>query len=145
MAKLLKARTAQYPLTASFTFNYSDTMVNAAGSEVSFNVTGSPVFKAIPLPPGAIVVGGEMVVETAYNTTGAATVAIGDATTANRYLAATSVKAAGRTALVPTGFRSTGEDLQLTLALADTAGTQGKVTINVTYIQDGRANEVHAN
>jgi hypothetical protein len=145
MSKLLKARTAQYPLTASFTFSYGDTMVNTAGAEVAFNVTGSPIFKIVPLPPGAVVVGGEVVVETAYNTTGTATVSVGDATSATRYANAVNAKSAARTALTLTGFRSTGEDVQLTLALADTAATQGKVTVNLTYIQDGRANEVHAN
>ena len=42
MAKIQGAREAQYPLTASFTFNFDDTMVDSTGVEKSFNVTGFP-------------------------------------------------------------------------------------------------------
>lgn len=141
MAKIQGAREAQYPLTASFTFNFDDTMVDSTGVEKSFNVTGSPVFLAIPLRSGAIVVGGDVIVETAYNTTSTATVSLGDSGSATRYASAVNIKTAAITALTRPALRSTGDTLRLTLALADTAATQGKVTVTVTYLVEGRSNE----
>ena len=101
----------------------------------------SPVFLAIPLRSGAIVVGGDVIVETAYNTTSTATVSLGDSGSATRYASAVNIKTAAITALTRPALRSTGDTLRLTLALADTAATQGKVTVTVTYLVEGRSNE----
>lgn len=145
MAKIRASRTAQYPLVATFTFNFSDTADDLTGVEKSFNVTGSPKFRVISLPPNAIVVGGNVAVETAYNTTSTATVSLGDADSANRYASAVNIKTAAITALTLPAFRTSGNDLELTVALADAAATQGKVTVHVMYLIADRANEVQAN
>ena len=93
MSALRQARGAQYPLTAEFTFDVStavaDTMptvvgnviggaapaYNAAG--VSIGAVGTNIFEVIGLPPNAVVVGGELVAETAVAGPTVSTVAVG--------------------------------------------------------------------
>lgn len=143
MAKLIKARTAQYPLVAEFTFNAVDTIANTSGVETSFNAT-TLVADVVPLPVGATVIGGEVVVETIYSTTGTATLKVGDSVDDDEYTAsAIDLKTAGRTALTLTGATYTGSDnLRLTLALADEAvGNVGQATVRLMYVLDGRASE----
>jgi hypothetical protein len=110
---------------------------------VEFNFADIPTvatWPAIDLPPGAIIVGGDLVVTTAWNNSGTATLAIGDATTGNRYLTATSLKSAGRTALVPTGFRTTTAQPSVTAvtALSSLDSTAGVARLRVAYIVDKR-------
>lgn len=145
MATLLKARTAQTVLSAEFTFNFDDTMVNTSGASDNFKTVASHVFDVMPLPYGAVVVGGDVVTETAVTGSTAYNVSVGDATSATRYLGATDRVAAGRTALVPTGFVSTGEDVRVTVAPTVATATAGKVTVRVEYIMKNRANEVTGN
>ena len=142
MAKLIASRTAQWPLVAEFTFNFDDTMVNTSGATVDFGKTNTAatVVEAIPLPPGAVVIGGSVDTLTAFD---AATfnVSIGDSGSATRYLGATDCKAVGTNALVPTGYRGTGENLRVSFTAAD-ACTTGKMTVRVMYAIEGRSNEV---
>lgn len=142
MAKLIASRTAQWPLVAEFTFNFDDTMANTAGATVDFGKTNTAatVVEAIPLPPGAVVVGGSVDTQTAFD---AATfnVSVGDSGSATRYLGATDRKAVGTSALVPTGYRGTGENIRISFTAAD-ACTAGKMTVRVMYVVDGRSNEV---
>lgn len=145
MATLKKNRSAQYPLVQDFTWTFGDAMLNTAGALVNMKAAGSATFEPIGLPPGAIVTGGELVVNTVSNDTGAATVSVGDSASAARYLAATSVKAAGRTALVPTGYNGLGEDLRITVANANGDATTGSYTLRVQYVIAGRSQEVQTN
>jgi hypothetical protein len=144
MALLTTARTAQAPLVAEFTFNFDDTMVPAAGgAAVDFGATNTSATTvvAIPLPPNSTVIGGSVDRNEAFDAA-TYTVTVGDATTADRYLAATDVKAVGTTALVPTGYRNVaGENLQLTFTAAD-ACTTGNATVRVEYVVANRATEV---
>lgn len=146
MPQLRKNSARQYPLVAEFTFSLTDTMVATDGAVRAFGAGGaSAVFDAINLPTNAVLIGGEVVVETASNDSGTATVAVGDSVNATRYLGATSIKAAGRTALVPTGYRGNGEDLRLTFANAGGNATAGTVTVRALYTITGRAHEVQTN
>lgn len=142
MALLKAQRGAQVPLVATFEWNLADTMLNTDGTTTnSFNVAAK-VVEVVTLPPNSVITGGELIVETAYDTTGTATVSVGDSSSAARYLGATSVKSAARTALVPTGFKNAGGlGIRLTFALADTAATVGKARVNVQYVIMDRANE----
>lgn len=145
MAKLKAARTAQYPLMAEFTFNFDDTAVDTvAGTEKTFGSTfgQSLVFEAIPLPPNANVIGGEIIVETAYATSTAATISVGDSASATRYANAVDLKTAARTALTLTGFRGAGENIRLAVNATVANATAGKATVRVLYTVQGRANEV---
>lgn len=142
MAKLIAARGAQYVLEAEFAFNVEDTMVNTAGTEQNFGLTTTlaGIFDVIKLPPGAVVVGGSVTTEEAFDTAGY-DVKIGDATDDDRYLASTDRAAAGQTALVPTGYvGQTGEDIRFTFA-SDDANTTGRMVIRVEYIITNRINE----
>ncbi len=141
MAKIRASRTSQYPLVASFTFNFDDTMVDVNGALKDFKTVGSVVVDAINLPTNAIIIGGEVVTETAATGSTAYNISVGDSGSATRYLGATDKTAAGRTALVPTGYVGTGENIRVTVAPTVANATAGKFTVRVTYIIRGRANE----
>lgn len=141
MSKLIATRGAQYPLVAEFTFNFDDTMVDVNGVLKDFKTVGSTVVDAINLPPGAIVIGGEVVTETAVSGSTAYNVSVGDSGNATRYLSATDRVTAGRTALVPTGYVGNGEQIRVTVAPTVAAATAGKVTVRVQYIVRNRVNE----
>ena len=141
MAKLIASRGAQYPLVAEFTFNFDDTMVDINGALKDFKTVGSTVVDAINLPVGAIVIGGEVVTETAVGGSTAYNISVGDSGSATRYLGATDRVTAGRTALVPTGYVSVGNRLRITVAPTVAAATAGKVTVRVQYIVRARVNE----
>lgn len=136
------ARTAQYELSAEFIIDIANDAIKSDvnGAQTNFKAA-SCVFDAVALPPNAVVVGGDVTVETVSNDSGAATIAVGDSAVANRYLAATSTKAAARTALTLTGYRGVGENVRVTLANANGDATAGKVSLRVKYIVTGRANE----
>ena len=143
MSALKATRTAQRPLVASFVWNFDDTMLDTGGVSKDFGATNiaSTVFEVVNLPVGAIVTGGSVVTETAFDAA-TYTVSIGDSGSATRYLGATDVKSAGRTALVPTGYRNTGGlNIRATVVPAD-ACTTGKLTLLVEYIIDGKSEEV---
>lgn len=140
MSLLKSARQAQYPQFADFRFTMADTMVDVNGAITGFKAANG-VFEPIPLPAGAIVVGGDVTVETASDETGTATIAVGDSASATRYLAATSIKAAGRTALGLTGYRGLGENLRITLANANGNAVNGVVSIRLEYIIQNRMHE----
>lgn len=141
MAKLIASRGAQYPLVAEFTFNFDDTVVDTSGVLKDFKTVGSTVVDAINLPVGAIVIGGEVVTETAVGGSTAYNISVGDSGSATRYLGATDRVAAGRTALVPTGYVGAGNPLRITVAPTVAAATAGKVTVRVHYIVRARVNE----
>ncbi|MDR2880843.1 MAG: hypothetical protein LBV29_02935 [Azoarcus sp.] len=138
MTALKASRTAQYPLLAEFTFSFDDTAVDSVNGNTKSFGTGI-VFDAIPLPPGATVIGGEVAVETAF-AGGVATLGVGDSLNATRYGAAVNLATAGRTALTLTGFRGAGENVRLTVTAA--AATAGTVTVRVMYTVKNRSNEV---
>lgn len=144
MSALKKNRTLQYGLWAEFTFSIGDTMINTSGNADAFDTVASHVFDVIGLPPNAIVVGGEVVTETAFVGSTAYNVSVGDSGSATRYLGATDKTTAARTALVPTGYVGAGEDIRLTVAPTVATATAGKLTVRVNYVVRGRANEVQA-
>lgn len=144
MSTLIANRGVQYGLWAEFRFSFADAMIDVNGNLVGFkNAAG--VFEPIKLPANAVVVGGDLTVETASNESGAAaTIAVGDKNLATRYLAATSVKAAGRTVLGLTGYRGVGEDIRITVANTNGDATAGVYSLRVHYTISGRTQEVQA-
>ena len=142
MAKLNAARGGQYPITAEFTLDVAnDTMKNVSGADDNFKTVGSHVFDAILLPTNAIVVGGEVVTETAVSGSTAYNVSVGDSVSATRYLGVTDRVAAGRSALTLTGFVGGGEQVRVTVAPTVAEATAGKITVRVSYIIRNRVNE----
>ena len=150
MALLIAARTAQSPLVAEFTFNFNDTMVDVNGVTKTFGstYTDNGTFEVIPMPPGAIVTGGELIVETAGAGGGGAayTCSVGTSASATALLAATALNAAGRTALTAAnlGYNANinaGGNIRITMAATTAAVTAGKVRVRVEYTVDRRATD----
>lgn len=143
MAKLLTAtRGAQYVKEIEFAWNFDDTMVNTSGVSCDMGkttITSANTFEIAKLPVGATVLGGELVVYTAFDTA-AYTMTIGDSTTADRYLASADKKGVARTALTATGYVGTGQNLRMTITNADVC-TTGAAVIRVWYTTAGTANE----
>lgn len=168
MAKLNASRTAQYPLVAEFVFSFNDYATDSvdlvkktfgssiAAADPASQVPGltapaGVVFDAINLPQGATIVGGEVVVETAFAGIGAgATLSLGIAGSTTALVNALDLDAAtagSRTALtiVPL-LANGGQALRLTTAGLTAGGaTAGKVRIRVMFTVDGRAMETYPN
>jgi hypothetical protein len=142
MTTLITARTAQYVLEAEFVFNFGDNMLDINGVSHNFSdVQTSSIFELIPLPPNSTVVGGELSVDVALVGPTAATLSLGDSSSATRYASAVSLLSAGRTALTLTGFIT---DLNIRGTLSETVAvaTAGKVTVRVLYTVLNRSQEV---
>lgn len=142
MAVLIAARTAQVVQESEFTFSFNDTMLNTAGVSDGFATVATHVFDVIPLPIGAVVVGGELVTDTAVTGSTAYNIKIGDSLSDVRYLGVTDKVTAARTVLVPTGFRvanAAGGNVRLTVAPTAATATAGKVTLRLLYVLDGKA------
>lgn len=159
--KKLASRTAQYPLVADFTFGFNDWVIDSVdgtkktfGSTVANSVDPSEValtgpvantisFDCIPLPEGAVVTGGELIVETAGVGPTAYTVSLGVAGSLTSVLAATSVLATGRTALLLTSplVSNAGANLRATVAYTVANATAGKFRLRVSYTIDRRVSE----
>jgi hypothetical protein len=112
-----------------------------AYADVTFADLVSGTAKGImELPPGAVVVDGDVTVDTAFNSATSDALVVGDATTANRYKTSYSIAAAGRTALVPTGFKTTApSNINVTWTGVGAAPTAGAFTLRVSYYVRGRA------
>lgn len=99
-------------------------------------------FADIDLPIGAEVIGGHINVTDASDAGTTDTVSLGDAGNATRYLAATNVKATGKTALANTaGFITTqaAHSVRVTRATTGTAATKGTIRVYVQYAELGKA------
>ena len=163
--KKLASRTAQYPLHAEFVFNFSDWVIDSAdstkktlGSTVALStdplesgltgpVANTITFDCIPLPVGAVVTGGSVIVETAYAGCTAATITLGIAGALTTLLGSTSIMATAgtRTALLLTSVlqsNAAGNNVRATIAYTVANATAGKVRVRVEYTIDGRASEV---
>ena len=124
-----KTSDRQYVLSARADFTYADF---TSGTEL-------PV---IELPPDAVVVGGQFVVTTVWDSATSDTFTVGDETDDDEYGAAIDGQAAALTALVPTGFEYTAtEDVVVKWTGVGTAPTQGAGYLIVNYVRDGRSNE----
>lgn len=99
---------------------------------------------AFSMPPNCIVTGGAVVTRTAVNSATSDVISVGDALSANRYLNAANIHAAGISALVPTGYLTPGStpsssgDITVTWTGVGAAPTVGQVQVRVDYVQVGR-------
>lgn len=165
MAKRLATRIAQYPLYAEFAFSWNEWVVDSAdgtkktfGSSVANStdpqesgltgpVANTITFDAINLPPYAVITGGELIVETPYAGSTAATASLGIAGSLTSLLNASDLKAAAGTrvalTLTTTGLlANAGQNLRATIAYTVANATAGKARLRVQYTIDGRGNEV---
>lgn len=165
--KLNASRTAQWPLMAEFVFTHNGWVIDSVdqvkktfGSTVANSTdplepgltagTGV-VFDCIPMPVGAVIIGGEVIVETAFVGIGAgATLNLGIAGSTSALVSALDLDAAtagARTALTLTAplLCNAGQNVRLTTAGLTATATAGKVRVRVQYTIDGRTSEVQVN
>lgn len=159
--KKLATRTTQRLQVAEFGFSFNDWVVDSVsgvketlGSTVAASVdptepglTG-PVastitFDVIPMPVGAVIAGGELIVETAAAGSTAYTISLGIAGTTTALLNAQSALATGRTALTLTTplLANSGQNLRATIAYTVANATAGKFRLRVMYTIDGKADD----
>ena len=161
--KKLAARSTQYPVMADFFASFNDWVVDTLtgvkatfGSTVALSadptepgltgpVANTVTFECIPLPPGAVITGGELIVETAFVGPTVATVSLGILGSLTALLSAVDLKTVARTALTLTNpllSNAAGTNLRLTLAYTVANATAGKFRLRVLYTVDGKANEI---
>ncbi len=144
MALIKKVRSAQMPLVIELPITWNDTVVNVGGTTVDLSTVATHDFDIMDTPPGFSVLGGDIVIDTAWTQVGAdtVTVSLGDSGSATRYASAVNAKSAARTALTITGLKQSGNaTLRARLAVGTSAATAGAGRIRVEYVIDGRANE----
>lgn len=115
--------------------------ISVAMVEINYSdIVSGTAAAAIELPGNAIVVSGAVTVITPFNSGTSDVLDVGDSVTANRYVNDVDIHAAGRTALVPTGYvTTTSGDINVTLVSVGAAATAGKVRLEVQYVVGGRA------
>jgi hypothetical protein len=126
-------------------------MVNTAEAEVAFVATNSAyAFDVMTLPRGAVIVGGNVIVEDAFTTGGSATVSVGTSSDPDVYSNNTTItlETAGITAITPEaangGVVTADTDVRLTFAISNNAVSTGKARVNILYVIEGRTTEVTA-
>ena len=157
------SRSAQWPLVAEFVWSFNEWVVDSvAGTKKTFGSTvanstdpaetgltaGTAVtFDCINLPKGAVVCGGEFIVETAFvGIGGGATITIGVAGDAAALLGSTDLDAASandRSALLLTKALQAngGLNVRITTAGLTATATAGKCRVRIMFTIDDRANE----
>ena len=163
--KKLASRSAQYPLVAEFAFDFNDWLVDyvdltkkTLGSTVALSkdplevgltgpVANTIVFDCIPLPVGAVIVGGELIVEAAVTGSTAATILLGIAGATSSLLGSTSLMAAANTRtplLLTSALQSAaaGNNVRATIAYTVANATAGKARVRVMYTIIDRVSEI---
>lgn len=163
--KKLASRSAQVPLIQEFTFAWNDWVVDSVdltkktlGSTVALSadpaeagltgpVANTITFDCMPMPVGAVLCGGELIIETAYTGSTAATITLGVAGSLTTILGSTSLMAAAntRTALLLTTalqHAAAGANVRATIAYTVANATAGKARVRLMYTIDGRQSEV---
>ena len=87
-------------------------------------------------PQNTILKNGDINVLTAFDSGTTDAITVGDDLVANRYLASTSVKATGVTALTPTGFKTDGHSpaFRITRTPSGTAATVGLLRFTCMFV-----------
>ncbi len=119
----------QSPLFASVDFTLADLVSGAFETAVS-------------LPENAEVTGGSVVITTAFDSATTDALDVGDATVGGRYLSVVAALGAlpvGRTALVPTGYRTVGKEPVGVTWTGAGAVTTGAGRLEVEYTIVGRS------
>jgi len=99
--------------------------------EASSLADGSKIEMCV-VPKGARILGGWLVFDALGTST---TLAVGDGTTADKYLAATDTSSAGSATFFPVDGDKLSDDVTMTLTLAGAAAT-GSIKLVVLYVID---------
>ena len=167
MPKLQATRGAQYHLAEEFVLTHQNWVVDSVdgakktfGSTVAAStdpaepmltgpVANTVIFDAMNIPRGAVVFGGEVIVEQAYVGPTAATLSVGIAGSATALANAVDLKTAGRTPLTLSNVTqllcNDGANIRLTMTYTVANATAGKARVRVTYTLDGRIHEAVTN
>lgn len=151
MALKTAARGAQRVQHAEFIGFFNDTIVDVNGVTKTLGAAfgDAAVFEAIKMPVGARIVSASLLVETAGVGPTAYTVALGTAASAAGILAATDLKTAALTAATVTNtialLANDGSNIRATIASTVANATAGKFRIAVSYVIDGKVDEVVTN
>lgn len=120
----------QYPLIAKIPFSFDD-----------FESSGVAE-RALGLPGNATVIGGELVIETAFNSGTSDALDVGDGDDVDRYAAGVDAQTVARTALTLTGYKYTTPDsIDIIWTGVGAAPTAGAGYLLVEYVLDDRAHE----
>lgn len=145
MALIKATRAAQYPLVQEYVFSFGDTVVDTNGvTKDFFTHTGDPVVPMFNLPYGSVILGGDIIVETAYAGTTVATLSVGDSGSATKYASAVDVMTGARTALTIPAATTGGLNVIGTLTMTVANATAGKVRVRLMYTIEGRGQEVQS-
>lgn len=148
MALLKATRTAQWPLVAEFVFSFNDTMADVAGVTKTFgSVFGDAGnFEIIPMPLGAVIVGGEVIVETQGAGPTAYSINVGINGDASALASGVDLKAAAgtRTALTLTKplLSNAGQNIRMAVTSTVANATAGKARVRVMYTMDTKSDVV---
>jgi hypothetical protein len=120
----------QWPLTAEASFDFDD-------------YTSGVAFAVVDVPAGAIVVGGYVMVTTAWDSATSSTLQVGDGGSASRYDPSdVDMKAATGKQIVPSGYVYPTKDT-IDIEITDVgAPSAGVAKVVIEYIIEGRGNEV---
>ncbi len=126
---ITKDNSRQAPAVAVVDFTYED-----------FGASGT-IEAAIDMPAGAQVIGGDITISEAFNSSVSDTLTVGDVTVTDRYKAGINGQSTARTALIPTGFEitSTQKTIGIKWTGSGDAPTAGAGRLVVEYVQNGRA------
>lgn len=150
MALLQQTRGSQNLQVSEFIFNFNDTMKDVSGvtKTLGSTYTDAGTFDIIKLPPGAQIVGGDIVVETQGVGPTAYTINLGTSGGAAILASAFDLKGAvnARTALLLTTLTGatstlTGLDVRMAVTSSVANATAGKWRITVLWKLDGRTTE----
>ena len=152
MALKKASRAAQRVLHQEFAFSYNDTAVDSVtGATKGFGTTAAEnlIFDCINLPQGAVVCGGELIVEAQGVGPTVYTAKLGVAGDDACFLAASDLLAAANTryALLLTKQLAANDakNLRLTMASTVAAASAGKFRLRVMFTIDGKSDEVIPN
>lgn len=124
---ITKDANRQAPVVAEVDFAFGDLTTTVASN-------------AIEVPQGAVVTGGFIVFDTAFNSETSDVFTVGDSGDADRYKASVDGSAAALTALVPTGYQYTAtSNVSITWTGTGTAPTAGAGRLVIEYYVDGRS------
>lgn len=151
MALLKKLPGVQTVLSAVIDMNFDDTMANLAGTAVAIGLLTSGTntsFAVWTPPPNAVIVGGRVTVLTAFATSSANTLDIGDSDDTDRYTETGAIDLQDVDApvtgvdLLGNGKIYTGaQNIEFLFSNGTASATAGRVVVNLNYIVLNRITE----
>jgi hypothetical protein len=123
----------QYPLVAEAVLDYDDLLPSATEVDI------------VKLPPGSRVLDVRVYVDTAFDAAGTDLFSVGDSDSATLYANGVDVATTGAKTTAGFGKKyASSETLIGTYTHTSTAPTAGSLRVTVTYVVEGRVNEIQA-